>query len=190
MALGIVALLATTNAAAVQIEGFTEPYQTIAVAASETGIVREIKVGEGGSIQPGQVLAELDRDVHVAALKIAQQSMETKGTLNFALAELQLKRQRLSKLEVLRVDGHARQEVIAWRCLLGYILVSTGTVVADSRSLNDDLRLIDRRPDGLHHGLSGVKAAIADAALAFGGPASGGEAFPSQVDNCVSTFGQ
>jgi RND family efflux transporter MFP subunit len=94
------------------IDGFTEPYQTIDVAAAESGILTDIKVREGDAVRQGQVLATLDHDVLVALLAIAEQSMRSTGTLDSAQAELQLRQSRLEKLELLRAQGHASQEEI------------------------------------------------------------------------------
>jgi RND family efflux transporter MFP subunit len=95
-----------------ELEGFTEPYRTINVAADETGIVEKLLVREGDVVMTGQPLARLDREVQQALLAIAKQSMDSKGRLDSAKAELKLRQQRLQKLEPLRSEGHARQEEV------------------------------------------------------------------------------
>jgi RND family efflux transporter MFP subunit len=92
------------------IDGFTEPFRSIAVATAETGVVVAVEVRPGDAVQKGQLLARLDSDVHEALLKIAEQTMQSRGTIDSARAELQLRRQRMEKFEVLRAKGHARQE--------------------------------------------------------------------------------
>jgi RND family efflux transporter MFP subunit len=93
-------------------DGFTEPYQTIDVAAAEPGILTDIKVREGDAVREGQLLATLDHDVMLALLAIAEQGMRATGALDAARAELRLRQSRLEKLEMLRSEGHARQEEV------------------------------------------------------------------------------
>jgi RND family efflux transporter MFP subunit len=107
----IVAPLAA-SAQTTEVEGLTEPYRAINVAAPEPGVISRIIVQEGTAVRHGQVLASLDNEVHLATLAIAQKNMECVGGLNSAIAELQLRKDRLEKLEVLRAKGHARQEEV------------------------------------------------------------------------------
>jgi len=104
-------LLAAT-ARGVEIDGFTEPYRSVDVAAAEMGIIAEMQVREGDTVRKGQVLATLDNDLQKALLAIAQKNVESKGQLESALAELALRQQRLEKLESLLAKGHARHEEI------------------------------------------------------------------------------
>ena len=46
-----------------QVEGFTQPYRTINVAAVEVGIITAIDVREGDVVSRGQILATLDQEV-------------------------------------------------------------------------------------------------------------------------------
>jgi RND family efflux transporter MFP subunit len=94
------------------VEGFTEPWQEVAVASPETGIIIKIAVQEGDRVEAGQTLVELDRDVHEATLRIAAQAKDACGALDFARAEVELKKTRLAKLKALRDEGHARQEEV------------------------------------------------------------------------------
>jgi len=95
-----------------EIEGLTEPYRTIDVPAPEQGIITKISVREGESVRQGQILATLDNDVHIASLAVAQKNMEVQGGLQSAMAEVQLRKDRLEKLEALRAKEHARQEEV------------------------------------------------------------------------------
>lgn len=106
----LVLILSSASALADSYEGFTEPYRTINVAASETGIIAELLVGEGDEVQAGQPLAKLNDDVQQALLAIAKQSMQAKGQLDAAIAELNLRKARQGKLKSLLNDGYARQE--------------------------------------------------------------------------------
>lgn len=92
-----------------QVDGFTEPYRTIHVAAAEPGIVARVSVGEGDRVRQGQLLATLDSDVLTASLRIAQAQVESIGRLAAARAEQKLCTTRLEKLRRLRADGHATQ---------------------------------------------------------------------------------
>ena len=47
---------AARSAIAYELEGFTEPYRTINVAADETGTLAEVFVREGHSVKAGQPL--------------------------------------------------------------------------------------------------------------------------------------
>ena len=95
-----------------EVEGFTEPYRTIDVAAAEMGIVAEMLVREGDSVRKGQVLATLDQDIQRAQLATAEQAAGTQGPLASALAERELRKHRLEKLVALRANGNAQQEEV------------------------------------------------------------------------------
>ena len=92
-------------------EGFTEPYQTIDVAAAETGIVQDVRVELGQAVKKGEVLGTLDDDVLKASLEIAQLKANSTAAIEAATAELELKQQRLNALtEINRTGGGSRDE--------------------------------------------------------------------------------
>jgi RND family efflux transporter MFP subunit len=93
-----------------EIDGLTEPFRTVDVAATEPGLIMKMFVREGDAVRQGQPLAALDSDVYAAMLAIAKQAMESQGNLQSALADVQLKRDRLAKFEALRAADHAREE--------------------------------------------------------------------------------
>ncbi|MBL7043688.1 MAG: efflux RND transporter periplasmic adaptor subunit [Pirellulaceae bacterium] len=95
-----------------EIDGFTEPYRSVDVAATEIGIVAELNVREGDVVRKGQVLATLDNELQKALLAIAQKGVESRGQLESAQAELTLRQHRLEKLEALLTKGHARNEEV------------------------------------------------------------------------------
>jgi RND family efflux transporter MFP subunit len=95
-----------------EIEGLTEPYRSIDVAAPEPGVITRILVQEGHLVRQGQILATLDNEVHLATLAVAQKNMEAIGTLNSAVAELQLRKDRLESFLALRAKEYARQEEV------------------------------------------------------------------------------
>lgn len=99
-------------AAGIDVDGFTEPYRTIEVAAAEPGIVASIEVHEGDSVEKGKVLAVLDQDLLDALLAIAEQNMRAQGSLDSAKAELELAQHRLKKLLLLREQGNASQDEV------------------------------------------------------------------------------
>ncbi len=108
----MVAWAAAEPTVSLALEGYTEPYRTINVAADEMGIIEEVLVQEGEAVEAGHPLARLNSDVHLGLLAIAEQSMQSKGRLDAARAELDLRQERLAKLRSLRIDGHARQEEV------------------------------------------------------------------------------
>jgi RND family efflux transporter MFP subunit len=107
-----VLLMTATVASGSEVDGFTEPFRTVEVAAVETGTIKSIEVKEGQRVSAGQIVARLDDDVHLALLAIAEEAMHAQGQLKSASAEVDLRLDRLAKLETLRVDGHARQEEV------------------------------------------------------------------------------
>ena len=129
----LVSLLSGREASA-QIDGFTEPYRTIHVAAPESGIVTNLAVREGDRVKRGQVLAELDLSVWLAALEIAKKRMELQGRLQSAKAELRIRKVRLSKLEALRTKGYARQEEVD-RAKADMEIASAGLLAAQEEQL-------------------------------------------------------
>ena len=92
------------------IRGLIEPYRTIDVAASESGVIAELHVREGQAVTKGEILATLDCKLLSALLAIARQSMEARGRLEAAQAELQLKEDRAKNFAVVFANGHARPE--------------------------------------------------------------------------------
>jgi RND family efflux transporter MFP subunit len=95
------------------IEGFTEPVQTIDVAASELGIIAAMKVTEGQHVKAGELLAELDIDVLQSTLEVAQAKAAALGAIEGARAERDFKQKRLLELDKLMVKGHATSGELA-----------------------------------------------------------------------------
>jgi RND family efflux transporter MFP subunit len=90
-------LLATARADEPAILGYTEPYKTITVSASEPGVIAEMLVEEGARAQKGQVLARLDTASLQAELEIAR-------------AEAKLQTTRLKRLEELAAANRSTPE--------------------------------------------------------------------------------
>jgi RND family efflux transporter MFP subunit len=92
-------LLSTVAASADEpaILGYTEPYRTITVSASEQGVISEMLVEEGNATKKGQVLARLDTASFQAELEIAK-------------AETKLQATRLKRLEELSAANRSTPE--------------------------------------------------------------------------------
>jgi RND family efflux transporter MFP subunit len=107
-----IAVLQAAAACGASFDGFTEPFHKIEVAAAETGIVAQLLVHEGDRVTKGQALATLDNDVLEVSREIATANVHAKGKLDSAVAERDLRKTRLERLEPLRAEGHASQEEI------------------------------------------------------------------------------
>ena len=84
-------------AVAREIDGFTEPYRDIDVAAPEMGQIDRLEVREGDRVKAGQVLARLDDEVWKASLEVARAAMESAGRVEAAEAELRLCQETLGQ---------------------------------------------------------------------------------------------
>ena len=91
------------------VKGFTEPYHSIDIATSESGTISEINVQEGQQVRAHSILAKINEDVLQAALEVVQESVDSKGKLNSALAELRMQQMRLQRIEGLFSRQHAGQ---------------------------------------------------------------------------------
>jgi RND family efflux transporter MFP subunit len=118
-----------------QVEGFTEPYADISMAAAEMGTLADVDVAEGDEVQTGQLLASLDVRVLKASLEVAKASMNSKGALKSAEADLSMKQKELQKLAELRVRNHASQQEVD--------RITSDVTVAEARlqSVKEDLEV-------------------------------------------------
>lgn len=101
------------TATASTIEGLTEPFRTIDLAAAETGLITNIDVEEGQQVTENQVLARLDDAVLQSARAIAEATKDAVGQIKVAEAEYKLRAQRYDKLRALLGEGHATQEEVS-----------------------------------------------------------------------------
>jgi RND family efflux transporter MFP subunit len=92
-----------------KVEGFTEPYRQIDLAAGEPGILTDMRVAEGSRVDEHELIGQLDIAVLESSLKIARQRAESLGALHAAEAELELRATYLEQLESLRERGNATQ---------------------------------------------------------------------------------
>ena len=102
----------TSPARGVEIDGFTEPYRDVDIAASEMGRIVALEVSEGDRVTVGQILARLDDDVLIASREIAKASMEAAGRLEGAKAELRMLQVTLTQLQELLARNHATQREV------------------------------------------------------------------------------
>lgn len=105
-----VAATAQPSESSVLIEGFTEPYADIDLAASEMGPLASVSVKEGDHVKAGQVLANLDDAVLKASLEVAGAGMRAEGELQSARTQLELRRIEQKKLQDLFERNHASQQ--------------------------------------------------------------------------------
>lgn len=92
------------------IEGFTEPYADIDLAAGEMGILAEVLVNDGDEVVAGQLLAKLNDDVLTASLDVAESAMTATGELQSAQTQFDLKQVEAGKLKDLFGRDHASQK--------------------------------------------------------------------------------
>ncbi len=97
---------------AAEVDGFSEPYRDIDVAATEMGRIVSLKIREGDRVVAGNVIARLDDDVTKATLDIAKAGMESCGRLEAAVAELRMHQESLEKLKELLQRSHATQREV------------------------------------------------------------------------------
>ncbi|MEQ9406126.1 MAG: efflux RND transporter periplasmic adaptor subunit [Fuerstiella sp.] len=101
---------AEDNARSGVIQGFTEPYADISMAASEMGTLSSVRVREGDLVKAGQLLAGLDDAVLQASLQVAAAGMAAAGDLESATTQLDLKKVEQQKLKELFSRNHASQQ--------------------------------------------------------------------------------
>jgi RND family efflux transporter MFP subunit len=116
----VLTLLATTAQAQApqnesldqDLEGFTEPIRKLDLIPPEPGIIASLLVHEGDRVKKDQLLGSLDCETQQAALKIAKNNAAAHGRLDSAIAERDLRRWRLAKLQKLRKEGNANEEEV------------------------------------------------------------------------------
>lgn len=92
------------------IEGFTEPYQDISLAAAEMGTLQSVLVTDGELVTKGQLLASLNDDILKVSLEVADAGMNAGGELATAETQRDLKQVELEKLQQLFDREHASQQ--------------------------------------------------------------------------------
>ena len=110
MALGAALIVPDLAGGSETVEGFTEPYRSVHVASSETGLLQILLVKVGDPVLTGQKLGTLDDDLQRAQLAIAQQQADARGRLKAAEAERAVNERRYEKLSQLLTKGQASPE--------------------------------------------------------------------------------
>jgi RND family efflux transporter MFP subunit len=105
-------LQAQTDTQEQDLEGFTEPIRKLDLIPPEPGIIANLSIHEGDRVKKDQLLGSLDCDTQRVALKIAQNNAAAHGRLDSAMAERDLRRWRLAKLQKLRREGNANEEEV------------------------------------------------------------------------------
>ncbi|MDB4614393.1 efflux RND transporter periplasmic adaptor subunit [bacterium] len=108
----IVTLTAWASAAAETYDGFTEPFESIKVAASEVGTIETVHVKQGERVNKGDILVTLDLRVLEAARNIANAKANGKARLQAAEIELAIKLKRWDKLTLLKEQGAGSSEEV------------------------------------------------------------------------------
>ena len=130
------------------IEGFTEPFHDIDVAAAEMGVLTKIHVVEGDRVRAGQLLAQLDDSVLRAALEIVKTEMATAGRLESAQAELDLQTDLLEKLQGLLDRKHASMQEVARAMSQKKVLAARLKTVNEELTIKSyEMRRIERQID-------------------------------------------
>ena len=89
------------------IEGFTEPYRMVDLAAGDAGVIAKLGTTEGDHVDVGAEIASLDNSVYDASLAIARKKAKSTSNIEVAQAEFNLHSQRLEQIRMLRSRGHA-----------------------------------------------------------------------------------
>lgn len=116
------------------IEGFTEPYADINVAAAEMGTLASVSVRDGDEVQAGQLIAQLDNSVLSASLEVARAGMQSQGELLSAKSQLKLKNVELQKFSELLSRNHASQQELDR--IQGEVWVAEGRLKSVEEDLN------------------------------------------------------
>ncbi len=95
-----------------QIEGFTQPFETVNLAAPEAGIIQQLQVRQGETVTAKQPIALLDNQVLYATLESARAKAASKGPVQAAEAAFRQRQSRLNHMRQLRKEGHGSPEEV------------------------------------------------------------------------------
>lgn len=94
------------------IEGFTQPFETVNLAAPEAGIIQELLVRQGETVTAKQPIALLDNQVLYATLESARAKAASRGPVQAAEAAFRQRQSRLNHMRQLRQEGHGSPEEV------------------------------------------------------------------------------
>ena len=95
------------------LEGFTEPAQTVDIAAPEPGVLARVMVKEGDQVAAGTVLAQLDNRVLEATRKTSRILATATARMRAAQVQRGLSDMRLRRLQDLAASGSVRGDELA-----------------------------------------------------------------------------
>ena len=93
-------------------EGFTEPFRSIDVSASDSGSVSEINVKRGDRVESGQLLIALDSTVLEASRRVAEMRTRSVARIEALRIEHQLREDRYRQLLALHDEGAGSAEEV------------------------------------------------------------------------------
>jgi RND family efflux transporter MFP subunit len=96
-----------------EIEGLFEPNQTVNVCSVEAGLIKSLNLRVGDVVRSQAPIAQLDDEIHQVETQLATARANSKGEMEVALADLELRRARLAQLTALRLTGDATEEEFA-----------------------------------------------------------------------------
>lgn len=94
------------------IPGFTEANEKVEVAAMETGLLTAIFFKEGDFVDANALVGQLDNEIQLAQLEIAEHLCNAKGEFNRVMTELKTKESILQHFTRLSKEGFAQQKEI------------------------------------------------------------------------------
>ena len=120
-----------------QVEGFIEPYRSVDLSSSETGIVQELAVESGDIVQEGDVIARLDDRVQQVQLELAEHLATSKSALLVAEKTYQKRVTIQNRVqELIRTNSASDSELIR---------AELETTIAKSRLLSAQEEIVTRQ---------------------------------------------
>lgn len=89
----------------VRVLTYLEPYRSIEISPSESGIIRELLVKEGQTVKKNDPLVKLDSEVIEARLAVATAQSKNEGRIQSTRSEFEMEKGRYKKLAELDTEG-------------------------------------------------------------------------------------
>ena len=120
-----------------QVEGFIEPYRSVDLSSSETGIVQELAVEPRDIVQEGDVIARLDDRVQQVQVELAEHLLQSKSALLVAEKTYQKRVSIQNRVqELIRTNSASESELIR---------AEMEPTIAKSRLLSAQEEMVTRR---------------------------------------------